>query len=88
MGTILCVVAVIAFGAPFWALFLRKNAPIALFLHRRVYAARRKARGTALAEGFVLLLRSMAPDILLPGQSPSHEAKCFSVGQGEMSMPI
>lgn len=40
------------------------------------------------ADGWVRLLRSRPPEILLFGASASHDVKCFSVGQRVMSVPI
>ena len=41
-----------------------------------------------LAEALVLPLRRLPPETLVPGLSGSHEAKCFSLGQALMSVPV
>jgi hypothetical protein len=51
-------------------------------------AAIRKAAAARLAESLVLPLKILPPVTLLPGLSPSQDANCFSVGQGEVLTPV
>jgi hypothetical protein len=54
----------------------------------RLMAQRRKMAAARLAEGGVRQLSRRPPEILLFGAKVSQEAKCFSVGQRRMSVPI
>src|SRR5919199_2763863 len=66
----------------------RKYAPSALSLRARLTAAIRNAAAARLAAGFVLLPSTLPPDTFVPGQSPSHEVKCLTLGQRPLSVPI
>src|SRR3546814_18270739 len=48
----------------------------------------RKAAAARLAETLVLPLRRLPPETFVPGLRASQEAKCFSLGQALMSVPV
>jgi len=49
----------------------------ALFKLKSLKAAIRKAAAALLATALVALLKTLLPLTLVPGDKPTHEAKCF-----------
>src|SRR5437867_12283755 len=80
--------AVMAFGVPRRARRRRKKAPRADWLWERLRTARRSAVAARLEVFLVAVLRTLPPEILLPGDKPIQEVKCFSVFHGVMSGPV
>src|SRR4051794_17165101 len=66
----------------------RKYAPRADLLLRSAAAARRKAWAARLTHRLVLPLITLPPVILVPGHKPSHDVKCLTVGNLDISCPI
>src|SRR3972149_3524696 len=77
-----------ALDAPRRDLSRREKAPRAERQWEGLWAGTRRAAAARFAQGFVRPLSRLPPEILLPGHSPSQDAKCFSDGQRVMSRPI
>lgn len=85
---ILWAVAVIAFAGPTRAFILLRNDPSDVSLLLKVLAAIRNASATRFLEYLVFPPSRFPPEILVPGQSPSHEANLLAVGHLSSEVPI
>lgn len=65
-----------------------KYAPRADWLERSAAAAKRSACAARFAQRLVLPLSTLPPVIMVPGHKPSLEAKCLSLANLLMSVPI
>lgn len=77
---VLLAVAVMALGAPKWALLRCGKAPKALSERCRALAARRRAEAARLALGLVFELMTLPLVMRLWGLRPSHDAKRLALG--------
>src|ERR1700685_4061064 len=79
--------AVIALGAPKLERSRLNFAPRYVLLRHKLVAAIRKAVAAGFSTWRLPRWYTLPPVILLSGHSPSHEAKCASVGHLFMSRP-
>src|SRR6516162_8461022 len=76
------------FGFPSREQMRRQKAPSALRLASKLWAHKHRVSRARLADFRVRRFSTHPPLTLLLGHRLSHDAKCFSVGQGFMLMPI